>query len=174
MLRKTYTLFEVRLRTRKRKRLIPEFGNSHGLAHVSPDSTSVTFTGKRMMGWDVAVHNLSGTEVLFLDSGGKSCRGRFSPDGGKLAYVSSKADGKGDIWTMDPDGNKKTRLTLRDETYDYFPSWSPDGRFVVFNSSNQHDHDGDWALYVIEVQSGRTSLLFDSSGSDVFADWHSD
>ncbi len=174
MLRKTYALYAVRLQTRKRRRLIPEFDNSHGLAHLSPDSTGVTFTGKRMMGWDVAVCDLLSQQVHFLDEGGKSCRARFSPGGDKLAYVSSKADGKGDIWMMNPDGTEKTRLTERDETYDYFPSWSPDGRFVVFNSSTQHDHDGDWALYIFEVQTGRTSLLFDSGGSDVFPDWRSD
>jgi Tol biopolymer transport system component len=174
LLRKTYALYKVRLQTRKRRRLIPEFNNSHGLAHLSPDSTWVTFTGKRMMGWDVAVYDLSKNRVYFLDEGGKSCRARFSPGGDKLAYVSSKADGKGDIWMMNPDGSEKTRLTERDETYDYFPSWSPDGRFVVFNSSTQHDHDGDWALYIFEVQTGRISLLFDSGGSDVFADWHFD
>lgn len=174
MLRKTYALYEVRLQTRKRSRLIPEFDNSHGLAHLSPDSAGVTFTAKRMMGWDAAVCDLSSQQVHFLDEGGKSCRARFSPRGDKLAYVSSRADGKGDIWMMNPDGSEKTRLTRRDETYDYFPSWSPDGRFVVFNSSTQHDHDGDWALYVLEVQTGRVSLLFDSSGSDVFPDWCSD
>jgi len=174
LLRKTYALYQVGLQTRKQKRLIPEFDNSHGLANLSPDSTLVTFSGKRMMGWDVAVYDLSHNQVHFLDEGGKSCRARFSPKGDKLAYVSSRADGKGDIWMMNPDGSDKARLTRRDETYDYFPSWSPDGRFIVFNSSKQHAHDGDWALYVFEVQTGRSSLLFDSGGSDVFPDWRSD
>ena len=73
---------------------------------------------------------------------------------------------------MNPDGTQKTRLTLRNDTYDYFPSWSPDERYIVFNSSRQHDHDGDWALYLIEVKSKKVILLFDSPGNDVFADWH--
>jgi TolB protein len=117
------------------------------------------------------MYNLRSHEVKFLDEGGKSCRARFSRDGTKLAYVSSQADGKGDIWIMNPDGSNKTRLTERDETYDYFPAWSPDDRFIVFDSSRQHDHNGDWALYVIEVKSREARLLFDSPGNDIFPDW---
>jgi Tol biopolymer transport system component len=123
------------------------------------------------MGWDAAMYDSRQNKVLFLDDGGKSCRARFSKDGKKLAYVSSKSDGKGDIWTMNVDGTGKKRLTERDDTYDYFPSWSPDGNFVVFNSSTQHDHNGDWALYVVDIKTGEARLLFDSPGNDVFPDW---
>lgn len=164
-------LFRTDLRTKKSERIIPGFNRTHGISHVSPDGSLITFTAKRMMGWDVAAYDFQAKRVNFLEEGGDSCRGRFSKDGKSLAYVSSRADGKGDIWLMNPDGSEKRRLTERPETYDYFPSWSPDGDFVVFNSSRQHDHNGDWALYILEIKTGKTSLLFDSPGNDVFPDW---
>lgn len=171
LIRSSISLYQLDLTSQRITRVIPDFRGSHGIANVSPTGTLITFTGKRTFGWDVAVFDRSRNQVTFLAERGKSCRGRFSPDGKKLAFVSSEADGKGDIWLMNPDGSEKTRLTLRDETYDYFPSWSPDGRFLVFNSSKQHDHDGDWQLYIFDLETRSASLLFDSPGSDIFPDW---
>jgi Tol biopolymer transport system component len=172
LLRRRSSLHRVDLGTGKTRRLIPGHDGPHGIAHVSPDAALVVFTGKRTMGWDVALYDAGLGRVRFLEEGGKSCRARFSKDGLKLAYVSARADGKGDIWMMSPQGESKTRLTSRDETYDYFPSWSPDGRFVVFNSSRQHDHHGDWQLCLLELETGVVTLLYDSPGSDIFPDWH--
>jgi Tol biopolymer transport system component len=170
-IRKQLTLWRVDVQTKNTKRIIPGYNKGHAIPNVSPRGDLLTFTGKRTMGWDAAMYDLQQNKVQFLDEGGKSCRARFSKDGSKLAYVSSKADGKGDIWMMNSDGTGKTRLTERDDTYDYFPSWSPDGMLVVFNSSKQHDHNGDWALYVIDIESREVRLLFDSPGNDVFPDW---
>jgi Tol biopolymer transport system component len=170
-IRKQLTLVRMDLQSRKTERIIPGFNGNHAIANVSPNGNLLTFTGKRAIGWDVAMYDKQKNEVKFLDEGGKSCRARFSYSGAELAYVSSKADGKGDIWTMNPDGTGKTRLTERNETYDYFPAWSPDDRFIIFDSSRQHDHNGDWALYVIDVESYEVRLLFDSPGNDVFPDW---
>jgi Tol biopolymer transport system component len=172
IIQKGVSLFAVNIQTGAEERCLPRYNKTHAIPHVSPLGNLITFTGKRSMGWDVAVYDPETRSLDFLDEGGKSCRARFSPDGRRLAYVSSKADGKGDIWLMKPDGTGKKRLTERDETYDYFPSWSPDGRQIVFNSSSQHNHNGDWALYIVDVETGRATLLFDSPGNDVFPDWH--
>lgn len=165
------SLHRVNLADGRVRRLIPDLSKSHGIAHVSPSADLVTFTVKRTFGWDAAVFETESRKVRFLDEGGKSCRGRFSPDGLRLAYVSSRADGKGDIWIVDRNGSDRRRLTLRDDTHDYFPAWSPDGRFVVFDSSIQHDHEGDWSLMLVEVATGNVAPLFDSPGNDVFPDW---
>jgi Tol biopolymer transport system component len=170
-IRKQLTLWRVDIPTKNTERIIPGYNKGHAIPHLSPLGGTLTFTGKRTIGWDCALYDMRKKQVTFLDEGGKSCRARFSKDGKKLAYVSSKADGKGDIWIMNPDGTGKKRLTGRDEKYDYFPSWSPDGKFIVFNSSHQHDHNGDWALYIIDVQTQEVRLLFDSPGNDVFPDW---
>jgi Tol biopolymer transport system component len=172
LIRSRADLYKVDIRTKKSERLIPGYDKTNAISNVSPADPLVTFTGKRMIGWDVAVYDWDKKTVTFLEDQGDSCRARFSKDGKTLAYVSSTADGKGDIWLMNPDGTQKMRITERNETYDYFPSWSPDGAYIVFNSSRQHDHNGDWQLYIINVETLETTLLFDSPGNDVFADWH--
>lgn len=172
ILRKGISLYQINIQTGRSKKALAGYSKAHGIADVSPLGTLITFTGKRGFGWDTAVYDLISNRVTFLNEGGKSCRARFSPDGSKLAYVSSQADGKGDIWQMDPAGKKKLRLTDRSATYDYFPSWSPQGDRIVFNSSRQHDHNGDWQLFILDINTGEARLLFDSPGNDVFPDWH--
>jgi len=172
LLRRKSTLYVLDLASKKSKRLIPDFSNTQALANVSPANPDwITFTGKKFAGWDVAVFFRNLNKVQFLEEKGKSCRGRFSRDGKKIAYVNSLSDGKGDIWVMNPDGTSKKRLTFRNETYDYFPSWSPDGKQIIFCSSLQHEHEGDWALYILDVKTGKARLLFDSPGNDIFPDW---
>jgi len=171
-LRQSLILFQVNIHTRKSKRIIPQYNKGHALPNISPKGELLTFTGKKTFGWDVALFSMLRNKAQFLDEGGKSCRARFSRDGNKLAYVSSKADGKGDIWIMNPDGSDKERITELDDTYDYFPSWSPDNKYIVFDSSHQHDHEGNWKLFIVEVQTKKVSFLFDTPGNDVFPDWH--
>ncbi len=171
-LRKELSLFRIDIHSKKTKRLIPGYNKGHAIPHVSPSEPLVTFTAKRTFGWEVAVYDMNRGKVSYLAEGGKSCRARFSRDGKKLVYVSNKEDKKGEIFIMDPDGSQKTRLTERHETYDYFPCWSPDGQYIAFNSSHQGDHNGDWKLLILEVQSRKIRLLFDSPGNDAFPDWH--
>jgi len=171
LLRTAIAIHRATLPSGRIRRIIPRYSRSHGIPHISPSAPLMVFTGKRAFGWDVAAYDWSSNQARFLVEGGKSCRARFSPSGQKLAYVSSRADGKGDIWLMNADGGQQTRLTHRDLTFDYFPDWSPDGRFLVFNSSRQHEHDGDWQLFLYDIENKTAALLYDSPGNDIFPDW---
>jgi len=163
----------IDLKTKNIRIFIPEFKRSHGLSDFSPAAPLMAFTGHRLFGWDVFIYDIPGKKYGALTEGGKSCRARFSKDGRRLAYVSSRADGKGDIWSMNPDGSDNIRLTERNETYDYFPSWAPDGEHIVFCSSTQNSpKQGRWSLFLLKVGTRRVMPLFSSSARDLFPDWH--
>lgn len=55
---------------------------------------------------------------------------RISPDGTRIAFTTNR-DGNFEIYVMNMDGSSPTRLT-RNPGYDVNPSWSPDGRSIVF------------------------------------------
>lgn len=158
--------------SRKEARLVPDFSRAHGILDFSPSAPLATFTGKRLLGWDVFVVDLSSGRTTPLTSGGKSCRGRFSPDGGTIAFVSSTADGWGDVWTMGPDGMAKTRLAGTSGTADYFPAWSPDGTEIVFCSGTAHSpREGRWTLHILDVATQRVRPLFSGPERALFPDW---
>ena len=171
---KRYSLWIKDLATDAVERLAPEFPDSAALPNFSPVAPLLAFTGKKTPGWDVFVYDRAARTYQALTEGGHACRPHFSPDGRTIAYVSHEADRRGDIWLMAADGGGKRRLTVRDETSDYFPTWSPDGRAVVFCSSAEtmYAHEGRWGMYLVDVATGRVSLFYDGPGRDVFPDWH--
>jgi Tol biopolymer transport system component len=171
-LRKSYTLITLDLATGAESKTLPDFGRSSSLAEFSPDGSLMAFTGGRLIGWAVFIHDFRTGETRVLTEGGGACRPHFSPDGKRIAFVSSEADKKGDIWLINPDGTGKERLTDLPETFDYYPSWSPDGKFIVFASGTEHyPYQGTWSLKIVEVATGKVFPLFSSGGRDVFPDW---
>jgi len=172
-LRKRFTLWMIDLETKNISRILGEFKGSSALPNFSPSAPLVAFTGKKTMGWDVFVFDRRKKEFTALTEGGKACRPHFSRDGARIAYVSGKADGNGDIWLMNPNGSGKILLTEREKTADYFPSWSPDEEYIVFSSSLEHRVDrGNWSLFLVHVKTKEIIPLLDSPGRDVFPDWH--
>jgi Tol biopolymer transport system component len=66
-----------------------------------------------------------------------TCDPAYSPDGTKLAFTSDQADGNYDIYVKDLASGQLTRLTNDEEWLpDRRPSWSPDGKQIVFDDQN--------------------------------------
>ena len=57
----------------------------------------------------------------------------WSPDGGRLAFASTRDADNYEIYVMNADGTGQTRLT-NDPVVEYNPAWSPDGRRIAFHS----------------------------------------
>lgn len=57
----------------------------------------------------------------------------FSPDGGKIAY-SAYVDGKQGIWIMSIEEGESNSSVLTDVVAGVHPSWSPDGKRLVFHA----------------------------------------
>lgn len=83
---------------------------------------------------------------------------------GTLAY-SNNRDGAYDLWLRGPEGAER-RLT-DDSALDARPSWSPDGRRLVFESSR----DGGPDLWLVDIESGSLTRLTHTGGGARYPVW---
>jgi TolB protein len=94
---------------------------------------------------------------------GYSASPDWSPKGDRIAYHTRVA-GTFQIVSVSPDGGGLRLLTDRGRNED--PSWAPDGRHLVFAST---DRDGG-GLYVLDTVSGRVRPLVRGAGAGL-PDW---
>ena len=107
----------------------------------------------------------------------------WSPDGKWIAFTSDR-DGNRDgnwknyeIYVMDADGNNQQRLTNND-FYDAEPSWSPDGKRIVFWSDRDGHFIGERGLtseiYVMDADGKNTRRLTNNRVDDTSPSWSPD
>jgi Tol biopolymer transport system component/DNA-binding winged helix-turn-helix (wHTH) protein len=93
----------------------------------------------------------------------------FSPDGSRIAYVSTKS-GADEIWTTDRDGSAPTQLTSFGGPRLGMPRWSPDGRRLVFTARPEGQAD----LYSINASGGASVRLTSTPGDEAAPSWSRD
>lgn len=98
----------------------------------------------------------------------------FSPTGEQLVYASD-VDGDTELYLYDLNGN--TTIQLTDNTIaDDFPTWSPDGRQLVF-STNRDTLDRrklNFYIFGSNLSDGSVAVLSDSRGDHSMAQWSPD
>lgn len=57
----------------------------------------------------------------------------WSPDGSRIVYSAGAIDDTIGLWTMNPEGSGRHRLTTEIGEH---PTWSPDGNYVVFDADS--------------------------------------
>lgn len=93
----------------------------------------------------------------------------WSPDGKRIAFQSYRS-GNFHIWSVAADGSDMRQHTdgLLD---DREPRWSPDGRTIAFSSDRA---DGRYAIYLLDVASGRVTPLSSGTSNDSEPCWSPD
>ena len=116
----------------------------------SPDSRQVayvSFEGSRSSIWVQSLR--TGNRIRVSSEPGVNGAPSFSPDGKQLVITLGGADGNLDIYVMDVATKQKRRLTTH-RAIDTEGTWSPDGRYIYFNS----DRAGGPQVYRVPVSGG--------------------
>ena len=79
---------------------------------------------------------------------------QWSPDGKKIVYVSFENE-KSEIFIMNVDGGKKTRLTNA-TSRDRSPEITPDGKFIVSESMRD---DMNWGISIMTINGNNQKVI---------------
>ena len=110
----------------------------------------------------------------------------WSPDGKRIAFMSDRdehvienAPGglpNYEIYVMDADGGNQRNLT-NNPNNDSSPSWSPDGKRIVFASDRDGNRDGNrgnYEIYVMDADGNNQQRLTDNDFYDGGPSWSPD
>jgi WD40-like Beta Propeller Repeat len=131
---------------------------------VSPDGRSWAYVKNNDRGVpQVFIYSHTyGTSWQVTTNTGLSYDPVWSPLGDKLAFVSGEA-GNDDVYVVGVDGRDQRRLTFNQWEWDKHPSWSPDGRRIVYWSNI---NSGRRQLWIMNADGSDQHLLLDSPYND--------
>ncbi|MCD6335993.1 MAG: hypothetical protein DRP97_04300 [Candidatus Latescibacterota bacterium] len=135
----------------------------------SPDGSKIAFSSQRTGSDQIFVMNADGSNPVQVSDGTASDRlPAWSPDGSKIAFVSDRygndRKGNDDIFLMNADGSKNVVRLTEVMDYDLNPSWSHDGRFLLFSSSR----DGAEEVFIMKSDGTLQTRL---TLTDDFYEW---
>jgi TolB protein len=106
----------------------------------SPSGREIAFISDRSGPPHVYVMDAAGGGVRPLTSGGRHTQPRWSPKGDMIVYTMRQ--GTHDIWGVNADGSNARRLTSGPGD-NQGPTWSPNGRHLMFQSNRL----GAWQIF---------------------------
>ncbi len=139
----------------------------------SPDGKYLLFESDRDAdNFNIWRIDADGTNPIKLTSNsGKNENPRYSPDGTKIVFTSTRT-GKREIWVMDADGINQKAVGLQSLRINS-PDWSPDGTEIVFSGCTRPPigasfKDSTCNLFKIALDASSAKQLTFGKG----ADWH--
>jgi hypothetical protein len=150
----------------------------------SPDGSTIAYTRWRLdrrsyFRPDLRAVGLDGRgdRLLARDASGAD----WSPDGSRIAYSSVRdRNGRrcgedecfydGELYVMDASGGRQVRLT-RGEGHESSPDWSPDGRWIAFDSDRNYPGTEHPEIYSIRPDGGCLTWLTNGSAQSTTPAW---
>ena len=155
---------------------------------LSPDGKKIVFTSLKDGDLDIYVMNIDGTGVRRLTyQVGYDGGAWWSPDGKRIVYRANHPQtpeataaykdllaqrlvrpNKMDLWIMNADGSDQRQITNLGAA-SFGPSWTPDGRKIVFSSNHHTDPKlGNFDLFLINPDGSGLEQVTTASTFDGF------
>jgi len=150
-------------------RRLTNYGVYTAEAVVSPDGKKIVFTSLKDGDLDIYTMNVDGTDVRRLTTTpGYDGGPWWSPDGKQIAYrawhpvdsaLVSYRDllaqrlvrpNRMELWVMNADGSGQRQITQLGGA-NFGPSWTPDGRRLIFSSNYTQPRSGNFDLYLVNL-----------------------
>jgi TolB protein len=138
--------------------LLHEEGVENAYPRLSRDGTRILYQSNRTGKWQIYIMDIATKQQTRLTN--DAFNNNFvdwSSENGWVAFVSDR-DGNEEIYRMKADGSKVERLT-NDPARDIHPYFSPDGRYLLFNSTRAN---GSLDVYRLTLADKKLERITDS------------
>jgi TolB protein len=168
-----YDLYTMAIGSMAMHNLTTDPSTQDGDAVWSPDGSQIAYS---------ALAQVGSTEIYLLDAAsGQSTQlthndfydglPTWSPDGTQLAYTSVGSGSQLELFRMEVALGEASRVNLTQQPYnEYAPTWSADGRFIVFFT----DRDINYELYVMNADGSDQHRLTHHPADDSYPRWLAD
>jgi TolB protein len=166
-------IYRLELATGAIERVTSSLTRKLGPAH-SPDGTKLAFMENVVLYWQITVLDRMSGESRAVTGVGGSCRPAWSPDGKLLAYVSTRATPKAEVWFREMEREREGKAWMvrtREDAHNYDPSFSPDGNALALASSRERGPAEQWDLFLADVNGRKLFQLTRDAGNNRFPDW---
>jgi len=145
---------------------------------LSPDGKRIVFTSLKDGDLEIYTMNADGSDVKRLtNTPGYDGGAWWSPDGTKIVYRANHPTDSADLkayrdllaqrlvrpsrvelFVMNADGSNQTQIT-RLGGANFGPSWTPDGKRIVFSSNYKSPRSGNFDLYMVDANGANLEQL---------------
>ena len=150
---------------------------------LSPDGSRIVFTSLKDGDLDIYTMNTDGTDVRRLTTTpGYDGGAWWSPDGKQIVYRANHPTdstelrayrdllaqrlvrpSKVELYLMNADGSNQRQITHLGGA-NFGPSWTPDGKRIIFSSNYKNPRSGNFDLYLVDPDgSNLEQVTFDES-----------
>jgi TolB protein len=140
-------------------------------ASLSPDGKQMVFCSDRSGTPQIWIQEFgSGRPPRRLTYDGKyNTSPEWSPRANQIVYAGTTEDGKTNLFLTRPDGMLINTLLTLGEGNNESPSFSPDGRRVVFSSNRGKDRR--YHIYTMSIDGSRVRQLTSGDANDTMPAW---
>ena len=145
---------------------------------ASHHKAQIAFTSIRDRNLEIYVMDADGNNQIRLTNHPEhDYQPSWSPDGGRIAFVSERTGGNKQIYVMDSNGKNVKRLT--NGAFDRHPAWSPDGQTIAYHGYEDEewveDEEVNFKIYLIAPDgTNRRKLAGDIPSWDIEPAWSPD
>ena len=150
---------------------------------LSPDGKRIVFTSLKDGDLEIYTMNTDGSDVRRLtNTPGYDGGAWWSPDGKQIVYRANHPSdstelkayrdllaqhlvrpAKVELFLMNADGSNQRQITNLGGA-NFGPSWTPDGKRIIFSSNYKNPHSGNFDLYLVNPDgSNLEQITFDQS-----------
>src|ERR1035437_624011 len=153
---------------------------------VSPDGKKLVFTSLKDGDLDIYTMNIDGGDLRKLTTTpGYDGGPWWSPDGTKIVYRAWHPTGDSltvyrdllaqrlvrpnqmELWVMNADGSDQRQITHLGGA-NFGPSWTPDGKQLIFSTNYKNPRSGNFGLYLVHLDGSGLEQITTDEGFDGF------